>query len=183
MQRFDVDCILVGGMSARVYGSTVMTSDSDIVTAWSRPSLEALCQALNAAGSQVRIGVDEHGLDRFASLPGGIDVDDIRHLSSFRVRTRDGDLIDVLRSIPVEGGDGGRRLDYAALLEGSRLIRFGDGVGIRIVGRDTLIASKRAIGRRHDLQAVRDILARSGPGGGDAAARRNRDGGPSIGPL
>lgn len=91
LQRFDVDCVLVGGMSARIYGSTVVTSDSDIVTDWSRASLEALCRALNSVDAQIRVGVDADGNDVFHRLPGGLDPDDIRHLPSFRVRTRSGD--------------------------------------------------------------------------------------------
>jgi len=159
LQRHGVDCVLVGGMSARIYGSQLMTSDSDIVTSWSRASLEALCRALASVDAQIRVGVDDDGQDRFASVPGGLDADDVRHLSSFRVRTRDGDLIDVLRSIPVEPGADGRRLEYAELVEDALVARLGDDVGIRIVSREILIRSKRAVGRRHDLAAVRDILA------------------------
>ena len=177
LQRHNVECVLVGGMLARLYGSKEMTSDVDAVAHWTRSNLEALCRALDESGAAVRVRADpsgDEGNDDYRRPPGGFDVDDIRHLRSFRVRTAAGDQIDILQSIPL-GVD--ERADYEGLLEHASSAELVDGILMRIAGIDDLVASKRAVGRPHDLRVVEEL---TGGVGAPAPKPRPRPG-PSEG--
>lgn len=55
LQRHHVDCVLVGGMSAVLHGSTVTTKDIDTVPLWTRSNLERLCAALNSVDAQIMV--------------------------------------------------------------------------------------------------------------------------------
>ncbi len=163
LERFDVACVLVGGMSAWVYGATQLTSDIDTVARWTRANLGNLSHALNAVDAQIRIKVAPDGdesKDTYVRPPGGFEYDTLRHLSSFRVRTQDGDMLDFLDSIPLEAGPGGRRAGYDELVEHALEATIGD-TAIRVVSLAELLASKRAVGRTHDLTVVAELEAKA----------------------
>jgi hypothetical protein len=150
-------------MLARLYGATELTADVDAVAHWTRANLGSLCRALDEAGAAIRVRADPDGdesKDEYRRPPGGFDVDDVRHLRSFRVRTAAGDQIDILQSIPTSTDD---PISYDGLLEHASAAEVGDGVVIRIAGIDDLIASKRAVGRPHDLRVVDELTATQAP--------------------
>lgn len=153
-------------MSALVHGSSVQTADIDTVARWSTANLQRLCDALNSVDAQIMIragdGPDGDS-DAYTRMPGGLDPADLRHLSSFRVLTRDGDRIDFLQAIPVEPGDTGHRATYAELEPTALNTRLADDVGILLVSRDYLIRSKNAIGRPQDRQVVAELTAHTHP--------------------
>lgn len=160
LQRYNVDCVLVGGMSAVLHGSTVTTKDIDTVPLWTRSNLDRLCTALNSVDAQIMVrsspdGDQDH--DEYRRLPGGIDYDDIRHIGNFRIRTASGDRLDVLQSIPLEPGEDGRRVRYADLDATASTAMITDDISLKVMSRDHLIASKTAIGRPHDIAVVREL--------------------------
>ena len=160
LQRHDVECILVGGMSAVLHGSTVRTKDIDTVPLWTRANLDRLCQALNSVDAEIMVAgsvEDDPANETYLRLPGGLDADDVRHLGSFRIRTAAGDRIDVLRSIPLEPGPRGHRARYAELAATASIERVTEDVEIQLLSRDHLLRSKAAVGRPHDLAVIRDL--------------------------
>lgn len=177
LQRHDVECILVGGMSAVLHGSTVRTKDIDTVPLWTRSNLDRLCRALNSADAEIMVAGsadDDPANETYLRLPGGLDPDDVRHLGSFRIRTAAGDRIDVLRSIPLEPGPRGHRARYAELAAAASIERVTDDIQIQLVSRDHLLRSKAAVGRPHDLAVIRDLTSGEPP-------RRRPLSGPDLG--
>lgn len=160
LQRYDVDCVLVGGMSAVLHGSTVTTKDIDTVPLWTRANLERLCSALNSVDAQIMVRSSPDGdpaHEEYRQLPGGLDYDDIRHIGNFRVQTSAGDRLDILQSIPLEPGEAGHRARYAELAEDATIAMITDDVALQVMSRDHLIRSKSAIGRPHDIAVVRQL--------------------------
>lgn len=160
LQRYDVACVLVGGMSAVLHGSTITTKDVDTVPLWTRSNLERLCAALNSVDAQIMVRSSTDGDpegEQYRRLPGGLGYDDIRHIGNFRIRTTAGDRLDVLQSIPLEPGATGHRASYAELADAASTAMITDDIALQVMSRDHLIASKAAIGRPHDIAVVREL--------------------------
>jgi hypothetical protein len=160
MQRYGVECLVVGGMAARLHESTMQTADVDTVARWTRSNLEALCRALDSVDAQLRIHADPDGdesADVYRRPPGGFDADVVRHTPSFRVRTAAGDQIDILQSIPLTPGPDGERAGFEQLLEHSQEFMIRDDVSILVAGLEDLLHSKAAVGRPHDIAVVREL--------------------------
>lgn len=150
--RHGVDFVLIGGQAEVLYGGERVTYDVDVCPRWTAENLRRLAEALSEIHPRMR-GLragDEVALRLDAALLSGSEI--------WTLSTDLGDL-DLLRVVEPLG-------EYEAVLPGSMRIDL-DGVPLVVIGLDDLIASKRAIGRPKDLEAVRSL----------EVIRRLRDGG------
>jgi len=137
-----VECILIGGVAARIHGSARFTQDLDIVYSRSSQNLERLVAALADHQPYLR-GAP-------AGLPFRWDVPTLRMGLNFTLVTTLGD-IDLLGDVPGGGG-------FQELLEHSVPVEI-LGLACRCVDLPTLIRLKRAAGRPKDLEAIAELEA------------------------
>lgn len=144
----EVDCVVIGGFAAGLYGSPILTQDIDITPEQGTDNLGRLSAALTALGARVRT----------SGVPGGLpfahDGESLGAVSVWNLTTQYGDL-DV--SMTPSGTQGFRDLDRDA-----RSMTVG-GVAIRVASLADVIRSKQAANRPKDQRALpvlREILAR-----------------------
>lgn len=153
LDRHGVEFVLIGGQAEVLYGGERVTYDVDVCPRWTPENLARLAAALAEIHPRMR-GLragDEVPLRADAALLGGSTI--------WTLSTDLGDL-DLLRVVEPLG-------EYDAVLPGSIRIDL-DGVPLVVIGLDDLIASKKAIGRPKDLEAVRsmEVIRRLRDGGG-----------------
>lgn len=132
-----VDFVVVGGVAVAVQGYGRATKDLDITYATNGANLERLGQVLIALGAHLR-GVPE-------DVPFAPDARTLRRVSILTLDTSEGPL-DLL--VDPQGAP-----PYEQLRARSQAIDL-DGVEVRVVGIDDLLAMKRAAGRPQDLADV-----------------------------
>jgi hypothetical protein len=137
-----VECILVGGVAARIHGSARFTQDLDIVYARTPENLQRLVRALANHEPYLR-GAPP-------GLPFRWDERTLRLGLNFTLVTTLGD-IDLFGDVP-----GGR--SYEDLLGHSVEVEI-LGLTCRCVDLPTLIRLKRAAGRPKDLEALAELEA------------------------
>ena len=140
--RHGVAFVLIGGQAEVLYGGERVTYDVDVCPRWTPENLERLATALGEIHPRMR-GLrahDEVPLRPDAALLAGSEI--------WTLSTDLGD-VDLLRVVKPLG-------EYDAVLPGSMRIDL-DGVPVVVIGLDDLIASKKAIGRPKDLEAVRSL--------------------------
>jgi hypothetical protein len=136
----NVEYILVGGVAAAAHGSARATQDLDIVYRRSPENLKRLTLALGPLQPYLR-GAPP-------GLPFRFDVETIRHGLNFTLETSLG-WIDLLGEI----AGGGKFEDLVSHAIGVQAF----GVECMILDLPTLIQTKRAAGRRKDLEAVAEL--------------------------
>lgn len=141
----NVEFLLIGGLAAGAHGVARATGDVDIVVRPEHANFERLAEAFSTdlapAETVWDIGyVDVDPTDAVALFRG----------TNYRVRTPFG-LLDVLNR--PTGVPPFEDLDEHAVTAGVA------GVEVRIVGRDHLIAMKRAAGRPKDLGDIAELTA------------------------
>jgi predicted nucleotidyltransferase len=132
-----VDYVVVGGVAVAVQGYGRATKDLDITYATDPANLEALGEVLIAAKARLR-GVPED----VPFIPDG------RALKRTQILTLD----------TVDGGldllvDPSGAPSYAAMRSRADLVEF-EGICVRIVALEDLLAMKRAAGRAQDLADI-----------------------------
>lgn len=127
-QSHDVRYVVIGGIAAVLHGVPRATFDLDILIEATQPNAERLLQALRAAGFGTANLIDAHGL-----LANEITV--------FNDRVR----IDVQTSTP--------GLTFADAWNHRETMAY-QGQEFYVASRQDVIASKRAAGRRKDLEDV-----------------------------
>lgn len=128
------DFVIIGGVAVNLHGYGRMTKDLDIIYDPAPENLERLGGVLTGLRAKL-FGIDE-------DLPF---VADARTLRGTEMLTADTDLgrVDLLRH--PEGAP-----DYAAVRAASESFDW-DGLVLRVVSLDHLLAMKRAAGRPQDL--------------------------------
>ena len=101
--EYEVDFVVIGGVAAAIYGSSIVTHDLDICYARTATNLEKLAVALGKVNARLR-GARE-------GLPFILDVETLRHGLNFTFTTDIGD-IDLLGEVRGVGG-------YEEALEGA----------------------------------------------------------------
>lgn len=124
--------LVVGGWAVGVHSEPRFTKDLDLLIGQDNANLERVASALQTFGAPVRI------VDQLRALR----ADEFIFLGSPPAR------VDLLRTIPGVDFDSA----YAR-----RLVVDWDGVAASVLGREDLLASKRAAGRPKDLQDARSI--------------------------
>ncbi|HEX6885116.1 MAG TPA: hypothetical protein VF530_17210 [Planctomycetota bacterium] len=137
-----VDCILIGGVAARIHGSAHYTNDLDIVYSRRRDNLERLVAALAGCEPYLR------GAPR--GLPFCWDVKTLEMGLNFTLVTTLGD-IDILGEV-LGGGT------YEELLPHSKEVDLLGHV-FRCTTLPKLITLKRAAGRPKDLERLAELEA------------------------
>ena len=145
----DVHFVIVGGLAARAHGSARITEDLDICYYPDPANVRRLVQVLADWNAYLR-GVE----------PGLPFIMDERTLQTSPVMTLTTDLgaIDVMDRVSGVG-------DFRKVLARSVSIEF-DGVTLRVLDLNALIAAKRATGRPKDrdqlpeLEALREMKKR-----------------------
>lgn len=142
LTREGVDFILVGGLAAVAHGSARLTQDVDVVYSREPENLQRLVTSLQDHAPYLR--------DAPPGLPFRWEVATLEHGLNFTLETSLGDL-DLLGEI----AGGGR---YEDLLPHTLELEV---FGRRVLCLDleTLIAVKRATGRRKDMEAVAELEA------------------------
>lgn len=138
----DIPFVVVGGYSAMLHGSALMTRDLDIVCPMSAPVPERLQQALASFHPLHRMHPDR--------LPFTADQASRQEWKNLYLSTDLG-VLDCLGEIRGIGG-------YPACLTRSIPLNL-ESVDIRILGLDALIEAKRAMGRPRDLHAAEELEA------------------------
>ena len=138
-----VDFILVGGLSAVLNGAPAQTYDVDIVHSREAANVERLIKALESLDAIFRIQPERRIRPAPSHLAG------TGHLNLI---TKFGPL-DLLATI-------GRDLDYQALLPHSSEKIVAEGVTIRVLDLETLIAIKEELGGEKD-RAMLPLLRRT----------------------
>ena len=139
----DVDFIVVGGLAAVLAGAPVATLDVDVVHSREEDNIARLLPVLESLDAVFRIQPERRIRPTASHLAGP------GHLNLI---TRYGPL-DVLGTI-------GRDLAYRELLPHSVEMDVGDGIHVRVLDLETLIALKEELGGERD-RAMLPVLRRT----------------------
>jgi hypothetical protein len=140
--RTGVDFVLVGGFAGVVHGCTYVTQDIDICCDFAGGNLLRLQEALS----------ETHPVHRMTPGRKKLELNE-KNYSGFNNLYLDTDIgqLDCLSFIEGVG-------DFEQLKNASVLIKVAD-IQIKVVNLDALIASKKALNRPRDQEAVRQLEA------------------------
>jgi hypothetical protein len=140
--KFEVECVLVGGVAAAVLGSSIPTVDLDVCYARNQPNLNRLANALQSVNARLRGAPD--------NVPFTLDAETLRKGLNFTFITDIGTL-DLLGEVAGVGV-------YEDVFADSAMFElFGYQFPVIEIGK--LIAAKRAAGRPKDLIAIPELEA------------------------
>lgn len=140
--RAQVDFVLVGGFAGIVHGCTFVTQDIDICCDFSGENLLRLQEALSEAQPVHRMTPGRKKLE--------LNEKNCSSLKNLYLDTDIGQL-DCLSSIDGVG-------DFEQLEKASEIIEVAD-MQLKVLSLDDLIASKKALNRPRDQEAVRQLEA------------------------
>ena len=139
---FNIECVLIGGVAAALYGSAIPTQDLDVCYARNPSNLETLAGALRSVNARLR-GAPEN-------LPFILDAETLRKGLNFTFTTDIG-VLDLLGEVRGVGF-------YEDVFAGSITYElFGYPFPVIDIGK--LIAAKRSAGRPKDLIAIPELEA------------------------
>lgn len=144
LNHYEVDFLIVGGLAGLAHGSSYPTYDVDVAYGRERPNLERLAAALQNLEATLR-GAP-------ADLPFLLDAETLHRGLNFTFNTRLGPL-DIL-------GDPGGAKSYARMAAAAIRTRL-EGIDVRVVSLDHLIAMKSAAGREKDKLMVAEYIVLS----------------------
>lgn len=137
-----VECVIIGGVAATLYGSTILTNDLDVCYARNAENLERLAAALQSVNPKLR--------DAPSNLPFFVDAEALRHGLNFTFSTDVGSL-DLLGEVPGVGS-------YEEALSGATKYQLFD-YYFRVLEIQKLILAKRAAGRPKDMLVLPELEA------------------------
>ena len=142
LNRHAVEYVLVGGVAAVVHGSQLVTGDVDICAPLDATNLVKIVAALSDRQAKFRMTPDRRPLP--------MEAEKLLGFKNLYLETDLGQL-DILSEISGVG-------DYSVVAMHTVTMDLG-GATCRILDLDTLIQSKKALGRPRDLQAVIELEA------------------------
>ncbi len=137
-----VDYVLVGGVAAVVHGSQLVTGDVDICASLDLGNLAKIVAALSGLKAKFRMTPERRPLP--------LEPEELVGFKNLYLETDLGQL-DILSEIAGVG-------EYSAVDSHAITLDLG-GISCRILDLDTLILSKKALGRARDLLAVIELEA------------------------
>ncbi|MDQ1747306.1 MAG: hypothetical protein QOD07_1569 [Frankiaceae bacterium] len=147
LARHQVACVYIGGFAAYLYGSSLLTTDVDIVPATTKDNYARLSAALKELNARVRAeGVEP--------LPFSHDADSLAAAGVWNLTTDYGDLDVTAEPSGTQGYPDLHRASMRADLSG---------ISIELASLADIIRSKEAAGRDKDRRALpvlRELLAR-----------------------
>lgn len=142
LQHQAVDFIIIGGFCGILHGVSLVTRDLDVCCKFTPANLRRIEAALQDLHPYHRLAADKLPLELTDELCG--------RLRNLYLQTDLGKL-DCLSEVKGIGG-------YDDALKHSVICRLSYG-DFRILDLDALIAAKEAVGREHDMAAVRQLRA------------------------
>jgi hypothetical protein len=139
---FNVDCVIVGGVAATLYGSEIPTTDLDVCYARNLPNLERLANALRSVHAHLRNAPQD--------IPFILDAETLRRGLNFTFSTDIGSL-DLLGEVRGVGY-------YEDVLAGSLIFEL-FGFPFAVVEMGKLMVAKRTAGRPKDLVMLLELEA------------------------
>lgn len=140
--EYRVECVIIGGVAATLYGSTILTNDLDLCYARNAENLERLSTALQSVNAKLRNAPPD--------IPFILDAETLRRGLNFTLTTEVGSL-DLLGEV---GGVG----FYKDVIDGA--IRYElFGYPFLVIDLRKLILAKQTAGRGKDLVAVAELEA------------------------
>jgi hypothetical protein len=140
--EYKIDCVIIGGVAAAIYGSSLLTSDLDVCYSRDAANLLRLAKGLQSVHARLR-NVPE-------GLPFILDAETLKRGLNFTFTSDIGDL-DLLGEVRGIG-------HYEAVVTDSVTVElFGYRFAVMDIGK--LIVAKRAAGRPKDLVALPELEA------------------------
>jgi hypothetical protein len=140
--RFEVECVIVGGVAATLHGSEIPTTDLDVCYRRNQPNLERLARALQSNNARLR-GAPE-------GLPFILDAETLERGLNFTFATDVG-MLDLLGEVRGVGY-------YEEVLAGSMTYEL-FGYKFPVINIDKLIIAKRTARRPKDLILIPELEA------------------------
>lgn len=153
LHRHGVECVVVGGIAARLHGASHQTEDFDLVARYDVDNLRRLAAAMRELGAYIRTDgyLDEATREASKRLVHE------EHLARTEITTWNSDAgqFDVLRNIPdVDGA----RQSYEDLAERATEATYG-GIVVRLATLDDIVASKEWADRPKDHLALPELYS------------------------
>lgn len=140
--EYRVECVIIGGVAATLYGSTILTNDLDLCYARNAENLERLSTALQSVNAKLRNAPPD--------IPFILDAETLRRGLNFTLTTEVGSL-DLLGEVRGVGF-------YKDVIDGA--IRYElFGYPFLVIDLRKLILAKQTAGRGKDLVAVAELEA------------------------
>lgn len=156
LNRHRVRCLLVGGMAVVAHGHGRMTHDLDLVVKLEKDDILGAFRALAELGYAPRVPVTAEGFADPATRRGWIENKNMTVLNFYSDRFRT-TPVDVFVEEPFDFDTAYARAEIAEV----------EGVTVRYVDIETLIAMKEAAGRPIDLDDARQLRRLAGQGATD----------------
>ncbi len=137
-----VECVIIGGVAATLYGSTILTNDLDVCYARNAENLERLATALLSVNTQLRGAPPD--------LPFILDTETLRRGLNFTFTTDVGNL-DLLGEVRGLGF-------YEQAIPGAIMFEL-FGYSFPVLAIKKLIEAKRTAGRAKDMVALPELEA------------------------
>ena len=140
--RFEVEFVIIGGVAASLYGSTILTNDLDVCYARHQGNLKKLVTALQSVNAKLRNAPPD--------IPFLLDGETLRRGLNFILTTEVGSL-DLLGEVRGVGF-------YEDVIRGA--IRYElFGYSFPVIEIQKLILAKRTAGRPKDMVALPELEA------------------------
>lgn len=140
--EYAVECVIIGGVAATLYGSTILTNDLDVCYARNAKNLEKLASALQSVNAKLRNAPPD--------IPFILDAETLRRGLNFTFTTDVGSL-DLLGEVRGVGF-------YEEAISGA--IRYAlFGYSFPVLEIEKLIVAKRTAGRPKDMVALPELEA------------------------
>ena len=137
-----VDCVIIGGVAASLYGSTILTHDLDVCYARSPENLKRLAEALRSVNAKLR--------NAPADIPFILDDETLRRGLNFTFSTTVGSL-DLLGEV--------RGVGYYEDVISDSVAYDLFGYSFPVIELEKLIVAKRTAGRGKDLLVLPELEA------------------------